>query len=420
MSLRVKMVLTIVLSVVIAVLSCGLIIRQSVAAVENDRLRAQAAEQLNEARDIYNETGVLTLNASVEDKALPESARTAARAGQTVTMITEVDGRSVVFAAGQATVGTHEAVISVQIPMADSIALLDRVDQAIVLGVLISGGVVAIVGSLVAGRISSRLTFGAAAARRIANGDTSVRVSDEISTGNDEVATFAQTVDQAVAQLRDRLDSEQRFTADLAHEMRTPLTGLINAAALLEDSRPAQLVKDRVRRLQTLVEDLLEVSRLDTGREQLQFAAVGVDQTVTSLVTRMLAHGELSGHQVEVIPTADGAVIHTEMRRLERILGNLLINAAKHGGDPIVVRTTPEFIEISDNGRGYPEDVLAHGPTRFVSSGSGGMGLGLVIAQGQARVLGMELAFCRAPSGGALTRVSLPAPAEPPPPHARH
>ena len=63
---------------------------------------------------------------------------------------------------------------------------------------------------------------------------------------------------------------------------------------------------------------------------------------------------------------------------------------------------------VTDSGPGYPADIIAKGPTRFVSSGGGGMGLGLVIAQGQAKLLGMRMEFRNAPEGGAQAEVVFP------------
>src|SRR5206468_1681117 len=81
--------------------------------------------------------------------------------------------------------------------------------------------------------------------------------------------------------------SEQRFTADVAHELRTPLTGPHAAAELLPPSRPTELVRDRVAALRTLTEDLLEISRLDTGRERLELDA----EELGALAARVVRSG---------------------------------------------------------------------------------------------------------------------------------
>lgn len=409
MSLRWKIVILIVSSVIIAVLACGVIVRQSAAAAEDDRMRQNISSQLADAISIYSDTGVLTLNTSVDDPELPDEAREAALAGRSVTIRGIADGTEVIWAAAPIEVGSHTAVIAVRASTAESQQLLNAIDRAILFGMLGSAIVIGGIGSIVAGQISRRLTLGAQAARKIAAGDTSARISDVIDTGDDEVAAFAAAADSAVQRLAEKLDSEQRFTADLAHEMRTPLTGLVNAANLLEEqSRPAELVRDRVARLQVLVEDLLEVSRLDAGRAHPEFAPMSLDSSVRSLITTLGASGVTTGHEIEVAYASEGRTVVTDQRRFERIVSNLIVNATKHGADPIIVTTTPHAVVVEDHGPGYPPDIIAIGPTRFVSAGGGGMGLGLVIAQGQARLLGMRIAFSNGPSGGARTEVFLP------------
>ncbi|MFL0576114.1 sensor histidine kinase [Brevibacterium luteolum] len=409
MSLRWKIVLLIVVSVIIAVLSCGVVVRQSAAAAEDDRMRQRVSDQLEDAISIYSDTGVLTLNATVDDPELPDEAQTAARKGESVTIRSTVDWQETMWAAAPIQVGSHTAVISVRNSTEESQNLLNEIDRAILLGMIGAAVVIGGIGSLAAGQISKRLTLGAQAARKIAGGDTSVRISDVIEAGDDEVAAFAEAADTAVSRLVERLDSEQRFTADLAHEMRTPLTGLVNAANLLEeDSRPAELVKERVNRLQVLVEDLLEVSRLDAGRATPSIAPMNVDNSIRSLVSTLQGSGALTGQEIEVVCDSDGRTVMTDQRRFERIISNLIVNSVRHGKAPIVVRTTPSSVIVSDAGSGYPADILASGPTRFVSSGGGGMGLGLVIAQGQAKLLGMHLLFRNAPEGGAVTEVVFP------------
>ncbi|GAA1928574.1 MULTISPECIES: sensor histidine kinase [Brevibacterium] len=412
MSLRWKISLLIVASVIIAVLSCSIVLRQSAARAEDDRMRSTVTEQLANSVAIFSETGVLTLNARIDDPDLPKDARAQALKDQSVTMRSEVDGEEIVWAAAPMEVGSHTVVISVRASTKDSQELIGRIDQALLVGMIGSSLVVGGVGSIVAGRISRRLTLGAQAARKIAAGDTSIRIADVVDDTDQEVAAFASAVDTAVTRLTERIDSEQRFTADLAHEMRTPLTGLVNAANLLEeDSRPAELVKDRVKRMQVLVEDLLEVSRLDAGRANPEFTRVNIDQTVQSLLGTMTASGALGGHEIDTQFAALNSTLVTDVRRFERIITNLLVNAIKHGGDPIRLETSTRSITITDSGSGYPPDIVNTGPTRFVSAGGGGMGLGLVIAQGQARLLGIRLIFSNDPiTGGARTEAIFPDP----------
>jgi signal transduction histidine kinase len=256
--------------------------------------------------------------------------------------------------------------------------------------------------------MSRRLRRAATAARKVADGDTRVRVREAIGGRRvrDETDELARAVDAMADALQLRLEAERRVTADIAHELRTPVTGLVTAAELLPPGRPAELVRDRVRALRTLVEDVLEVARLDGAAEQADLQEVSLGDFVRRRV-QMLAP------DAKVIVDED-AVVQTDPRRLERILGNLLVNAARHGGPVIEVVVDGTFLRVRDHGPGFPSALLLEGPSRFrtgTPSRTGGHGLGLTIATGQARVLGARLTFRNAPDtdgGGAVAQLLLP------------
>ncbi|MEF2527389.1 HAMP domain-containing sensor histidine kinase [Streptomyces sp. CS62] len=203
--------------------------------------------------------------------------------------------------------------------------------------------------------------------------------------------------------LQDRLEAERRFTADVAHDLRTPLTGSIAAASLLPEGRPKEMIEDRLNALHRLTEDLLEVSRLDSGVEHADLARIELGHAVRRAVaaTRLDA-------SVRVVRDAE---VVTDRRRLDRILANLLVNAGKHGAPPIEVSVQGPVVTVRDHGPGYPDQLIEHGPQRFRTGDPGrgrGHGLGLTIAVGQAAVLGIGIAFSNAADGGAVTTLRLP------------
>jgi signal transduction histidine kinase len=189
--------------------------------------------------------------------------------------------------------------------------------------------------------------------------------------------------------LRQRIEAERRVTADIAHELRTPVTGLLTAAELLPPGRPTELVLDRAKAMRTLVEDVLEVARLDGASERAELQ----DIMLGEFVARRVAAKDPA---IEVRIVHESAVT-TDPRRLERVLFNLLANAARHGKPPIEVSVEGRVIRVRDHGPGFPEDLLAEGPSRFRTGSKDragqGHGLGLTIAAGQARVLGARLTF---------------------------
>ncbi|MFF0473941.1 ATP-binding protein [Streptomyces sp. NPDC004284] len=248
-----------------------------------------------------------------------------------------------------------------------------------------------------------RLRRVARTARRITAGDLDARTETGRRDG-DEVGEIAAVVDSMADSLRQRIAAEQRFTADVAHELRTPLMGLVTSAGLLPEGEATDLVRDRVRVLRDLVEDLLEISRLDAGAEQSQPRPVALTELVRESVARTgLAAG---------VTDRGAATAETDPRRLDRIIANLVVNAHRHGAGPVEVTVSGRTITVRDHGPGFPEDLLVHGPQRFRTGAAErgrGHGLGLTIASGQAKVIEATLEFTNDPGdGGAVATVRLP------------
>ncbi|TKK89049.1 HAMP domain-containing histidine kinase [Herbidospora galbida] len=289
---------------------------------------------------------------------------------------------------------------AVKIDMGGDLRNLRALDRHIVLasaGVL---GLVVPLAALAAELPNRRLRRVARTARRIAEGDLEARTS--AGRGGDEITGIAAAVDTMAAALHDRLRAEQRFTADVAHELRTPLMGLVTSAELLPDGEVTELVRDRVGVLRVLVENLLEISRLDAGAESADRVAVPLGGFARDCVHR-------TGLTAEVTVHGD-PIAETDPRRLDRILANLVVNAHRHGNGPVEVRVAGTTITVRDHGPGFPEPLLAEGPQRFrtgTSERGRGHGLGLTIATGQARVIGARLSFANAPGGGAVATVRL-------------
>ncbi|MDU0252373.1 HAMP domain-containing sensor histidine kinase [Streptomyces sp. PU10] len=246
-----------------------------------------------------------------------------------------------------------------------------------------------------------RLRRVAQTTRRIAAGDLTARTAD--NRGSDEITDISATVDSMADSLHQRLLSEQRFTADVAHELRTPLMGLLTASELLPEGEATDLVQDRVRALRTLVEDLLEISRLDAGAEQAERERVPLAEAVADSLAR-------TGLETGLAATGAGYA-ETDPRRLDRIVTNLVVNAHRHGRGPVTVTVAGTTVTVRDHGPGFPPELLADGPQRFrtgTPERGRGHGLGLTIALGQARLVGASLAFGNAPDGGAVATLRLP------------
>lgn len=267
------------------------------------------------------------------------------------------------------------------------------------------------------------VSLGSRAAARIAGGDLSARVpaggADEFARFAAEFNRMADSLASTVARLERSESQNRRFVADVSHELRTPLTALVAEASIIEaglaglppDSRRAgELLVADVRRLRVLVDDLMELSRFDARAERAELRPVDLVATVRSIVTSRLPDATLD------VP--DGPVVVAgDVRRLDRIIGNLLDNARSHApGTPVSVRVARDgseaTVEVADRGPGVPADALAHLFDRFykadASRHEGSSGLGLAIAAEHATLLGGGLAAENRPGGGLAVTLRIP------------
>ncbi|MFD9729915.1 ATP-binding protein [Streptomyces sp. NPDC059072] len=386
----------------------GLLIHEARTRQIGEAARTSATAQLISVRKLYELTGRLDFDKGgdsdgrIDSPDLPRPLRTAALDGQRSTYL-DLSGADPAVWAARPVGGDH--VLSVRLSLAEDRAELADLDrQLVAYGVLVVA-LAATGGALLASRLSRELRTAAETARRISEGELDARIGPKGLPGSrDEVAELSSAVDTMAASLQQRLEAEQRFTADVAHELRTPLTGLHTAAELLPQGRPTELVRDRVAALRSLTEDLLEVARLDAKREEAQLEAHRLGPLVESVTRR-------SGVPARVVGAQEEVYVRTDVRRLERILTNLLANARRHGGGPVTVTVSGTTVTVRDRGPGFPERVLREGPQRFLTGTTErgqGTGLGLTIALGQAQVIGARVILSNAQPSGARAAVVLP------------
>ncbi|MFF8031816.1 MULTISPECIES: two-component system sensor histidine kinase CseC [unclassified Streptomyces] len=399
--LRWKLSAAIALVGALVAIALSLVVHNAARVSMLDNARDLADERIMIAQRNYELSGRLNFpNAKIDDPELPEDLREKAEAGRRATYVTDRGGAPDIWAAVPLKNGQ---VMSLHSGFTDrSSDILKDLDQALVIGsiAVVLGG--SALGVLIGGHLSRRLRKAASAANRVAKGETDVRVREAIGgVVRDETDDLASAVDAMADALRQRLEAERRVTADIAHELRTPVTGLLTAAELLPPGRPTELVLDRAKAMRTLVEDVLEVARLDSASERAELQ----DILLGEFVARRVA---TRGPDVTVHVVHESEVT-TDPRRLERVLFNLLANAARHGRPPIEVTVEGRVVRVRDHGPGFPENLLADGPSRFRTGSADragrGHGLGLTIAAGQARVLGARLTFRNARPAGAPDHV---------------
>jgi signal transduction histidine kinase len=290
---------------------------------------------------------------------------------------------------------------------------------------LLVGWVVIIALAALVGRAVARTTLlpvraTAEAARSIAEGLLSTRLprttEDEFGALASYFNRMADALQEQIDALSEARDREKRFTAFAAHELRTPLTAMSTTASLLEEDlgelperarRPATLLVSDVTRLRQLVLDLLELGRLDSAVDDLDFEPLELDGLVTEVVNRARwdVHVGLDLTPVEVV---------TDAWSLERILLNLIGNAVRHGGRAVEVRVRPAghraVVEVRDGGPGIPEEDIPRLFDRFYTSNrvTGGSGLGLAIVREHAERIGATLDVRSLDGAGTTVIVSLP------------
>jgi len=281
--------------------------------------------------------------------------------------------------------------------------------------------VTAVLGVVIAGRIAGPIERASAAARRMGAGDLSPRLpaagGDELAELGSAMNEMAGELDRTLTELR-RMDAQhRRFIADVAHELRTPLASLVAAADSLDVEEPtvrhraAVLLRQQTRRLATLVEDLLEVSRFDAG-------AVVADRRPVDLGALAIEVAGSSERPADVqVQVSGDPVLLADPRRLHAVLRNLVANALAHGAPPVLVdvRGREDTVEVlvADHGHGVPADLETVLFDRFVrgdpARGSGGSGLGLAIARSNAELHDGRLRLLTSAQGvGATFGLSLP------------
>ena len=300
---------------------------------------------------------------------------------------------------------------------------LDQLRVGLVAAALVALALALATAGIIARGILRPVSSGSDAAARIAAGDLSARVA---AGGADEFARFAAEFNRmadSLAETVGRLEASQlrnrQFVADVSHELRTPLTALLGEAAIIEADldrlhpdarRAAQLLVADVRRLRTLVEDLMEISRFDANAEQATLEPVDLGAAVTSIVAARLPEADVT------LPPAP-IMVEADVRRLDRIVGNFLDNARQHApGAPVHVAVGSDAdgarVRVADRGPGVAPGSLPRLFDRFfkadASRTAGSSGLGLAIAAENAALLRGSVAAANREGGGLVVTLRLP------------
>ena len=308
---------------------------------------------------------------------------------------------------------------------------------ALVRGTMATGGIVllgllAAIALLVARQIVLPVRSASRIAERFAEGHLTermpVRGEDDMARLAVSFNDMAESLSRQITQLEEFGNLQRRFTSDVSHELRTPLTTVRMAADLIYDHsddldpalrRSTELMVNELDRFETLLADLLEISRHDAGVAELAVEAVDLRSTVQSALDNVGHLAADAGVQLDVDMPSDGVIAEVDPRRVERILRNLIANAVDHAERKSVeIRMAADedtvAVTVRDHGVGLRpgEEKLVF--SRFWRSDpsrvrrSGGTGLGLAISIEDARLHQGRLEAWGEPGKGACFRLTLP------------
>ncbi|HVW81775.1 MAG TPA: MtrAB system histidine kinase MtrB [Mycobacteriales bacterium] len=272
----------------------------------------------------------------------------------------------------------------------------------------------------------------AATAERLAAGRLKermqVRGEDDLATLAESFNRMADTLQQQISKLREMSRLQRRFVADVSHELRTPITTIRMAADVLHESsealppevtRSSELLQAQLDRFESLLADLLEISRYDAGAAVLEAEPIDLVHLVKQVITLAAPLADRRHSPIEADLPDTPVIVDVDARRIDRVLRNLVTNALEHGeGQPVEVRlragTDGVAVTVRDHGVGLrPGDAsLVFGrfwradPARARSTG--GTGLGLSIALEDVRLHGGWLQAWGEPGQGTVFRMTLP------------
>jgi two-component system, OmpR family, sensor histidine kinase MtrB len=288
------------------------------------------------------------------------------------------------------------------------------------------------IGVLVTRLVVDPVRRAAGTAQRLAEGQLeermSVRGEDDLARLATSFNAMADSLQRQITQLEGLSQLQQRFTSDVSHELRTPLTTVQMAAEILYDSREdfpahvarsAELLHTELDRFESLLTDLLEISRYDAGAAVLEWEPTDLGALVDRVVAGMRALAERHGCTLALTGPEDEVIAEVDARRVGRILRNLVGNAIEHGaGKPVEVtwaaNRTAAAVTVRDHGVGLSTAEAQHVFDRFWRADPsrvrtvGGSGLGLSISLEDARLHGGWLQVWGQPGVGAQFRLTLP------------
>lgn len=302
-------------------------------------------------------------------------------------------------------------------------AFVNRINQLLGLGALVGTGAAVVLGAILVRSLTRPLKELTEGARAVAAGQLETQVPVRSS---DEMGELAKAFNQMNANLMRARDLRRQMTADIAHELRTPLSIIlghsegIREGVLQPSSENLEIIHDEAARLERLVEDLRTLSLVEAGELPLDLAQIQPADLLRTVAARYRAAAEQKGVGLEAKPAENLPPIHADGDRLVQVLGNLVSNALRHTPENGQITLSADSrdgalqIRIADTGPGIAAGDLPHIFERFYRADKSrqregaGSGLGLAIARSLVEAHGGEIRAQSADSSGTTMLVELP------------
>jgi two-component system sensor histidine kinase BaeS len=301
--------------------------------------------------------------------------------------------------------------------------LLGAVNRALFLAALTAGLVGLAIALLLSQSLTSPLRQLTEAMQRFARGERNMRLP---APSRDEVGDLTHSFQGMMQEIERQENLRKEMSADIAHELRTPLSVIrANLDALADGVYPLTPenlapVRESIELLDRLVEDLRTLELVDAGRLTLEKSDVDIPRLINRVAALFSPQAESQTQRMEVAVGESIPRLLADAQRLEQILGNLVENALRHNPGGGVIRLTAVTdagavrMEVEDSGPGIPPDQLERIFERFYrvdvarTRAEGGSGLGLAIARKLAEAHGGSLTAENRPEGGARFILRLP------------
>ncbi len=317
------------------------------------------------------------------------------------------------------------ALVGVVLPLAavslSGVVMFEAGHDVVLLGVAAASATVAVAAALLVGSSITRpLARLRGASSALARGDLAARAPEG---GPVELVELAASFNEMAANLDELFDARRQLVAWASHDLRTPLSSLQAMIEALEDGlaepgRYLPAMREQVRALGMLIDDLFELATIDTGALTLELRDAPLSSLVQSCLRGLEAEAKARRIHLEARLEGD-AVVRCAPEKVERVLFNLLTNSLRHtpsdGSVAVFVEPLAKEVQVTveDTGEGLPPDSLQRAFERFWRAdrarSGGGAGLGLAIARGLVEAQGGRIWAESRPGGGARVRFTLPA-----------